>query len=404
MRSKPSPGRAMRAGISIARICLSLAILLSRLAVRAEIAHADLYGYTDSDGTYHVVEHPANIPERFREGARKQKALPHPALPGSPAAAPAQGWNAGGGEVVRNASSYALSATVLKRVEFHYSGKNAGGRTISEVKFLIGVPISLPGQEIQSLSWSPEPTGYVEDRFGQRLADFRFRNLAPGQAVVARLTVAGRFSRIRHEVDPGRVGGLAEVPREVADLYTTDGQFYRLGDPEIVRTAREVVGNERNPYQIALRIHDFVARKLDYETPNTLLDAVSVFKQGRGSCSEFTVLFISLARACGLPARFAGGSYWKDDRAVGYRKTDKRSHRWAEVFLPNYGWVPFDSTWDKATNNGPVGREHVAAHAPALIMVRGGGTDEQHMGMEYMAKANYDGILDRDWGFIWSDP
>ena len=302
-------------------------------------------------------------------------------------------------------SLYTLSEPITKRVELTYVLANTGRGTLTDVHVYFGVPPRLPEQELETLSWTPPPTRYVYDSFGQRLADFEVGRLGPGQSFTIRLTAVGKFWRIRYHIDPDKVGSLEEIPPEIVRLYTADGPYYRITDPLIVSTARRVVGEERNPYLMALRIHDFVARTLRGEPLGRWDDAVTVLERGTGSCSEFTFVFIALARAVGLPARFAGGSVYIPQGARRGRFVDRVLHRWPEVYLPGYGWVPFDPTWDRAGAGRPVSREYVGSHGYALVMVRGGGTDERYLGIYYPEAVHGRGsstiAIERE--FVWSD-
>jgi transglutaminase-like putative cysteine protease len=71
-----------------------------------------------------------------------------------------------------------------------------------------------------------------------------------------------------------------------------------------------------------------------------------LFDTREGYCQHFSSAFVVLMRAAGIPARvvtgYAGGTY---NRIGGYwlvRRSD--AHAWAEVWLPNRGWVREDPT------------------------------------------------------------
>jgi transglutaminase-like putative cysteine protease len=68
---------------------------------------------------------------------------------------------------------------------------------------------------------------------------------------------------------------------------------------------------------------------------------------GSGSCRDYAWLFIELARRLGFAARFVTG-YIHDRSAEGQEMTSVigLTHAWAEVFIPNDGWVEFDPTND----------------------------------------------------------
>jgi transglutaminase-like putative cysteine protease len=66
-----------------------------------------------------------------------------------------------------------------------------------------------------------------------------------------------------------------------------------------------------------------------------------------GSCRDFAALFIALARALGLAARFVSGYL-----ATPLANTDSgATHAWAEVYLPGAGWKGFDPTIGRLTGS-----------------------------------------------------
>lgn len=58
---------------------------------------------------------------------------------------------------------------------------------------------------------------------------------------------------------------------------------------------------------------------------------------GGGVCQDHANIFVSAARVAGLPARYISGYLMMDDRV-----DQDASHAWAEVHLPDLGWVGFD--------------------------------------------------------------
>ncbi len=72
--------------------------------------------------------------------------------------------------------------------------------------------------------------------------------------------------------------------------------------------------------------------------------AADTILSGIGTCRDFAFLFMEAARRFGFAARFVTG--YLDDRpqhgaaAIGGGAT----HAWADVFVPNEGWIEFDPT------------------------------------------------------------
>ncbi|MDB5240066.1 MAG: transglutaminase [Spirosoma sp.] len=58
----------------------------------------------------------------------------------------------------------------------------------------------------------------------------------------------------------------------------------------------------------------------------------------KGSCRDYTTLFIAACRSLGIAARFVSGYL------VGNPQQEHQLHAWAEVYLPGAGWRGFDPT------------------------------------------------------------
>lgn len=111
---------------------------------------------------------------------------------------------------------------------------------------------------------------------------------------------------------------------------------------------RHEAGN--NDAAIVRRALDWVNREFGYtlETPLPGRNAVDefLFDEKKGYCEHFSSAFVVLMRAAGIPARvvtgYVGGYR---NRFGGYwvvRHMD--AHAWAEVWLPERGWVRVDPT------------------------------------------------------------
>jgi transglutaminase-like putative cysteine protease len=81
-------------------------------------------------------------------------------------------------------------------------------------------------------------------------------------------------------------------------------------------------------------------RDISYDTDPThaATTAAQAFALGRGVCQDLTHIFVAAVRSLGIPARYVGGYFHRDD---GVRDQDA-GHAWAEAFVPELGWVAFD--------------------------------------------------------------
>ena len=108
--------------------------------------------------------------------------------------------------------------------------------------------------------------------------------------------------------------------------------------PRVLDAAREVVGDAINPLLKARRIYDYVVRNIAYaaEEEYGTISGLSekALRTGRGDCGVMAMLFITLCRAAGVPARWQSGFQTQPG--------DHDMHDWAEFYIAPYGWLPAD--------------------------------------------------------------
>jgi hypothetical protein len=110
--------------------------------------------------------------------------------------------------------------------------------------------------------------------------------------------------------------------------------------PEIVARAREVVGDAPDRLEAARRLYDFVYDYVEKVPTIGVPNGLEVLRAGKGDCNEHTALYVSLARAAGIPARIAAGLVYSERMGDAFYY-----HAWPEVKLGGpTDWVPIDPT------------------------------------------------------------
>ena len=274
---------------------------------------------------------------------------------------------------------YRLARPRTERVEYFWTLYNYGPGEVRDLKVALAAPQTLPSQELLSeINYHNPPERIAKDRWGQSCALYTIAALPAGQKQVVGFTVDARVSAIRYFILPDHCGTLDDIPQDIRKEYTADGERYRITSPYIRKTVKKVVDDEENPYWIARKIFAFLIDNLEYEMVGGWDVPEVVIQRGKGSCSEYTLAFIALCRAAGLPARYEGSVVVRGDDA----SIDESFHRWAEIYLPGYGWVPVDANKGDAKSPADQCRGFGDLDNRFLITTRDGG------GSEYL-----------DWGY-----
>jgi transglutaminase-like putative cysteine protease/sugar lactone lactonase YvrE len=272
-----------------------------------------------------------------------------------------------------------------QKVVFRRRITNRGPGTVAEANIYIAVPHSVPSQALDGEPvFDPEPTSMVEDRWGQRFAHYTTRNLRPGKSLDVEMTVEATLFAVRYHIDPDRVGGLRSIPRDVRKTYLADAAKFALDHPSIKTHLKNALGDEKRPYWMVRKIARYIGEHMEYELAGGWNIAPTVIDRGTGSCSEYTFVFIAMCRAAGIPARYAGAVVVRGDNA----STDDVFHRWAEVYLPGYGWVPADA--QAADKPSPEQQGYgLGSLSNRFLITTWGGGDSKYIGWDYNSKATW---------------
>jgi transglutaminase-like putative cysteine protease len=115
-------------------------------------------------------------------------------------------------------------------------------------------------------------------------------------------------------------------------------------DKKITNEANTVVRQEMSKFEKARALYDHVVSTMFYDKSGSgwgLGDALYACDVRRGNCTDFHSLFIGVARASGIPARFVMGFPIPEGVAKGQIAG---YHCWAEFYLDDHGWIPVDAS------------------------------------------------------------
>jgi transglutaminase-like putative cysteine protease len=162
-------------------------------------------------------------------------------------------------------------------------------------------------------------------------------------------------------LDPAVLRGAAPtIPADVREDYLE----LPLGFPERVQLlAEEVTLGQDTTFDRALALQNFLRSDefaYDQDIPggggtNAIVDFL--FNTRRGFCQQFAGSFAAMARSIGIPSRVAVGFTTGEERPSEpgvYHVSGSNAHAWPEVYLGEFGWVPFEPT----RNRGMPGAEN----------------------------------------------
>jgi transglutaminase-like putative cysteine protease len=122
--------------------------------------------------------------------------------------------------------------------------------------------------------------------------------------------------------------------------------------------ALEKTRGATTPYEKARALQDYFQSEYKYNilVPNGHGEnAIDAFLRAKeGYCEQFAGTFAAMARSIGLPARVAVGFTPGEKDIVNpnlYHVRGEHAHAWPEVYLGEYGWVPFEPTPERGAPN-----------------------------------------------------
>jgi transglutaminase-like putative cysteine protease len=232
-----------------------------------------------------------------------------------------------------------------RTVRYHYEARvipPAGARVVE-------MWMPLPREEDQAilalrLEGSGHPTVVRLASAGDRVAYLRLEAPKGPVTITQTATVARR--EVAAAMPAARTAALADIDVRVYASELGPSPVVQINDEVRAIAARETRGKDTVVAR-ARALYDWVFGHMQYDksVPGYGLgDIPYCLKIGKGNCTDFHTLFIALARASGIPARWnmgfplaygSGAPGGQEVPVGGY-------HCWAEFYAPGAGWVPVD--------------------------------------------------------------
>lgn len=187
-------------------------------------------------------------------------------------------------------------------------------------------------QKIIRTKFSPKPSRTF-NKNGNRYAEFVFTK--PKKKIEIKISMKAELFRYdlltatekRRNIFP-EGQRFAEFLKQEKNIEKDHSRIQEIADDIEGKTEIDVVENIYN--YVIDNIEYVLHRRSDW-------GALKALQQGKGDCSEYSDLLVAICRAKNIPARVTTGYTVRLDTA-------SSKHNWVEVYLQDYGWVPFDPT------------------------------------------------------------
>lgn len=207
--------------------------------------------------------------------------------------------------------------------------------------FPVTTEITLPSnnnyQEIDIESIDPKPLNVIKDIDGNWLAKYR---LDGGEKTIVKVNGKAKIS-YKPKVE--------KLSDEQKKLFLKEDSYWETNNSEIKKFANEL--------KTPKNIYDYVVNNLNYDQGRVKetqirVGALGVLKNKKSAvCLEFTDLFITLARAAGIPAREVEGfANTTNTASRPLSLFEDVLHSWPEYYDSMQGkWIMVDPTWENTT-------------------------------------------------------
>jgi len=236
------------------------------------------------------------------------------------------------------------------KIELNYTLFNNSAENLKNINCFIRVPQTYyPYQIINEYSTNYTDFDELFDNYRNSLFHFEIDGeLQGGKSLTAGVVMDATIYEFRYrDIEVNYSGYDRNDPYFIS--YTSDDLFIDSDNPEILNIAKSLTNSETEPVEMAKILYNFVKRNLYYDFPRAeegdyeFLYASEILERGKGVCSDYAILYTTLLRAAGIPARLAAGIPVYTILFENEKEIDM-GHAWVEIQLPDYGWIPIDIT------------------------------------------------------------
>jgi transglutaminase-like putative cysteine protease len=204
----------------------------------------------------------------------------------------------------------------------------------------------------QDVGGAPQRTVYFEQRITDPAEPITFKE-------VFEYTSYAYYPNLKDEL-------VKPLPASWGESYLTERPPHIVFTPKIKETVAQIVGTETNPLAKVRKIFHWISDNIRYHAEveySTIPDfSQACLSRHKGDCGIQSMLFITMCRAAGVPARWQSG--WETKPA------GNSNHDWTEVYIAPWGWLPCDPSYGvQKESSDPLVRDFYIGHQDSYRMI-----------------------------------
>lgn len=216
---------------------------------------------------------------------------------------------------------------LIAKVEY----TNTSQKEVTNVVHKITIPENRYYQQLKEIYITPESDYKIKNRkkIDSKYISINFGNIKKGETKVKKV----HFIIERKNLKINFFNNISKT-NKFGDEFLSKSKYLEIDSKPIQAITYLIKQNNLSIENKVKLAFEFPAKYLDY-TIQKKTTALTALQSGIGDCTEYAMIFISLARNLGIEARRVA--------VFNFSKRDKfkvPNHHIAEIYTKKYGWVP----------------------------------------------------------------
>ena len=208
-------------------------------------------------------------------------------------------------------------------------------------------------QRVKIEKISPTPTRISKDSEGNILAKFEVPANRSSEILVTGYIQVQQNSLENRKYIPNisMKEYLTQISKDTnLQKYLIGTKYWESDDVYIKEEAKKLFTQDSTLSELIKNDYKYINGRLEYDenkvnTSNERIGAKAALTGGGSVCMEYADSMIAILRSQGIPARAALG-YSNLNTLAKTNKLGSTRHQWVQVWIPNYGWMSIDPTYE----------------------------------------------------------